>query len=107
MPYGYSSVRQISPRQARTMMRANPSCTVLDVRSRSEYNSGHIPKAVCLPDNEISTRAPYFLPDKKSLILVYCKGGSRSREAATSLVSMGYTNVYDIGGINSWPYEIV
>jgi len=105
--YGYSSVRQISPRQARALMQSNPCCTILDVRSRQEYDSGYIPKAVCIPSNELRTRASFYLPDKKAMILVYCKGGSRSREAAASLVSMGYTNVFDFGGINSWPYEII
>jgi len=86
-------------------MQTHPGATILDVRSRQEYNAEHIPGAVCLPDNTIEAYAPRVLPNKGALILVYCKGGSRSRGAASTLVEMGYTNVYDFGGIDSWPYE--
>ncbi|MCL2362230.1 MAG: rhodanese-like domain-containing protein [Defluviitaleaceae bacterium] len=103
MHYGYTP-RRISPRQAQSLMQQK--CIILDVRSPQEYSTGHIPGAVCLPENEIHTRASRILPDKNALILVYCKGGSRSKKAADALAAMGYTNVYDFGGINSWPYEI-
>lgn len=80
---------------------------ILDVRTLEEYNDGHIENAVLLPVTEISNRADEVLPDKDAKILVYCRSGNRSATASKELINMGYTNVYDFGGINSWPYEIV
>ena len=80
---------------------------ILDVRTQEEYNSGHIENALLLPVNEIPLKAEATLPKKDAKILVYCRSGNRSATAAKSLIGMGYTNVYDFGGINSWPYEIV
>ena len=106
MPHEQYANRRITPRQARALMLANPHAIILDVRTRQEYDAGHIPGAILLPDYAVETQAPYALPNKSALTLVYCKGGSRSKGAARTLASMGYTNVYDCGGINSWPYEI-
>jgi len=97
----------VTPRQARDLMRANPGVIILDVRTRQEYQTGYIPGAICMPDNRVKAHAYRVLPNKSALILVYCKGGSRSSSACRTLASMGYTNVYDFGGITSWPYEIV
>ena len=107
MPHGHAAYRRITPRQARAAMQANPGATILDVRTLQEYNAGHIPGATLLPDYAIEAQAPYILLNKDALILVHCKGGKRSQGAAKQLVSMGYTNVCDFGGIDSWPYEIV
>ena len=105
MVYGHNTSRRITPSQARAKMRANPSATILDVRTRQEYDSGRIPGATLLPDTSIEYKAQTTLPDKNALILVYCRSGKRSQSATKLLVSMGYTNVYDFGGIESWPYE--
>lgn len=80
---------------------------ILDVRTPEEYNGGHIENAVLLPVTEIPDKAGEVLPDKDAKILVYCRSGNRSATAAKELINMGYTNVYDFGGINSWPYEVV
>jgi len=98
--------RRITARQAKDMMeRYSP--IVLDVRSEHEFASGHIYGAILLPDYDIKYRAGELLIDLDALILVYCRSGNRSRSATSLLVSMGYTNVYDFGGVNAWPYELV
>ena len=79
----------------------------MDVRTQSEYDGGHIKDAVLIPYDEIGARAPTELPDKTARILVYCLSGSRSSAAAHTLVGLGYTNVYDMGGISDWPYGTV
>jgi len=80
---------------------------ILDVRTQEEYDSGHIENAVLLPVTEIADKAEEILPDKDAKILIYCRSGNRSATASKDLIRMGYTNVYDFGGINSWPYRIV
>jgi len=96
---------KITPEEARAMMA--DGVVVLDVRTQAEYEGGHIRDAVLLPDNEISERAAAVLPDKGQTILVYCRSGRRSEAAARLLISMGYTRVYDFGGIVDWPGEVV
>ena len=93
--------------EAYALMKRNPSAIILDVRTEHEYSTGKIPGAICIPDYDISDKASRILPNLNAMILVYCKAGSRSRSAVRMLVSMGYTNVYDFGGINTWPYDIV
>jgi len=81
-----------------------PNAIILDVRSEREYAMGHIPGAVLLPDYDISEKATEVLKDYYVPILVCCQSGSRSRSATSLLVSMGYVNAYDFGGVSSWPY---
>jgi len=100
--------RKISPQMAKEMMDSEDQVIILDVRTEAEYNSGHIEGALLLPNEEISTEGKIeMLPDTHSLILVYCRSGNRSSQAARKLAALGYINVYDFGGLNSWPYEIV
>ena len=80
---------------------------ILDVRTQEEYNGGHIENAVLLPVTDIKDKAGEILTDKDAKILVYCRSGNRSATASKELISMGYTNVYDFGGISSWPYDLV
>ncbi len=87
-------------------METEQDYVILDVRTRSEYDSGHIPGAVCLPNEDIGSEDPAALPDKDQLILVYCRSGNRSAQAARKLAALGYTDVVDFGGINAWPGEI-
>ena len=79
---------------------------ILDVRTQAEYDTGHIPGAICIPNETISDAVLQQLPDQGQLILVYCRSGNRSKTASQALVDLGYTNVYEFGGINDWPYEI-
>lgn len=80
---------------------------ILDVRSREEFDQGHIPGAILIPNTEIEAKAADLLPDKDQLILVYCRSGRRSKLAAQSLADLGYTNIREFGGILDWPYEVV
>ena len=81
--------------------------TVVDVRTKAEYDDGHIANAVLVPNETISDTPPPELPDKTATLLIYCRSGRRSRDAAEKLLALGYENVYDFGGINDWPYETV
>jgi len=98
---------KISAEKARTMMSELNDFILLDVRTGEEYTEKHIDGAVLIPDYEIEDRAGGELPDKNAVILVYCRSGRRSENAARKLVDRGYTNVYDFGGIIDWPYKTV
>ncbi|MDI9505739.1 MAG: rhodanese-like domain-containing protein [Bacillota bacterium] len=99
--------RRISMQEAVEMMEKETGYVILDVRTRQEYDSGHIPGAILIPNETIGTDELPELPDKDQLILVYCRSGNRSRQASDKLVKLGYTNVVEFGGINSWPGEVV
>lgn len=101
-----TAYKKISAEEAKNIIDSE-DVIILDVRTPEEYNGGHIENAVLLPVTEIPDKAEEILPDKDSKILVYCRSGNRSATAAKDLIRMGYTSVYDFGGINSWPYEIV
>ena len=98
--------RKISAEEAKERIDEG-NVIILDVRTQAEYDEGHIRDAVLIPDSEIKDKAETVLPDKNATILVYCRTGRRSALAANELVRMGYTGVYDFGGIVDWPYEIV
>ena len=98
---------QISAEEAHKIMVEEVGYVILDVRSESEYNEAHIPDAVLLPDTEIVEKASTVLPDKDKKILVYCRSGRRSKNASAELAAMGYSNVWEFGGINDWPYTVV
>ena len=92
----------ITPQQAEAMMREE-DVLILDVRTQQEFDSGHIQNAVLLPYNEIPLHALALIPEKSQIILVYCRAGRRSSIAARKLAEMGFTAVYDFGGIAGWP----
>lgn len=102
-----ASYEQISPEEAKTIMDTETDYVILDVQTADEYAEGHIPNAVNLDHEDISSKAEALLPDQDALILVYCRSGRRSKIAAEALVTLGYSNVKEFGGINDWPYEIV
>ncbi len=97
---------KLSASQAKAVMDRGEPYLLLDVRTEAEFRERHIPGAMLLPHAELKERAATELPDKNALILLYCRSGRRSAAAAHELVRMGYTQVYDFGGINDWPYEI-
>ena len=102
-----NTYQQISQETAKEMMDSQ-ELIILDVREQSEYDSGHIPGAVLLPVGSIEQdTAAAVIPDKDSTVLVYCRSGNRSKTASAALAELGYTAVYEFGGINTWPYEIV
>ena len=99
------SYRQISQEEAKEMMDTR-DVVILDVREQDEYDSGHIPGAVLLPVGAIDEgTAAEVIPGKDSVVLVYCRSGNRSKTASSTLADLGYTNIYEFGGINTWPYE--
>ena len=98
---------KISAEQLKEMLDAGDALTVLDVRSAEEYAQGHIPGAILLPNEQIGAEPPEALPQKDAKIIVYCRSGRRSAEAAKKLRAMGYTDVRDLGGLSAWPYETV
>lgn len=102
-----ASYQHISPEEAKALMDNEMGYIILDVRTEEEYNSGHIAGAILIPDYEIAEKAESMLPDKDQLILVYCRSGRRSKNAAAVLVSLGYTNIKEFGGIINWQYGIV
>lgn len=102
---GKSDYRQISQEEAKEMMDTQ-EVIILDVREQDEYDSGHISGAVLLPVGTIDeTTAAEVIPEKDSTVLVYCRSGNRSKTASSTLAELGYTNIYEFGGINTWPYE--
>ena len=95
---------QISQKAAKEMMDTQ-DVIILDVRELDEYNAGHIVGAVLLPVGTITEEsASTVIPKKDSVVLVYCRSGNRSKTASAALVELGYTNVYEFGGFNTWEY---
>ena len=100
-----SSYQQITQEEAKEMMDTQ-NVVILDVREQNEYDGGHIPGAVLLPVGTIDeAAAAEVIPNKDSTVLVYCRSGNRSKTASSKLAELGYTNIYEFGGINTWPYE--
>ena len=98
---------QISQDVAKDMILKDGRLVIVDVRSKGEYVEGHIPGAVLIPNESIKDRKPELLPDVNQVILVYCRSGNRSKQAAQKLANMGYKKVYEFGGINTWNGKIV
>ena len=101
-----ASYEQITQEEAKQIMDTTNGYILLDTRTQEEYDQSHIPGALLIPHTEIAQRAADELPDKDQLILVYCRSGNRSKQASEALAELGYTNVKEFGGINTWPYEV-
>ena len=102
-----NTYRQISMDEAVIMMAQETDYIILDVRRPDEYATGHIPNAINVANESIGTNEIAELPDKNQLIMVYCRSGRRSKEAAEKLVKLGYTNIVEFGGILDWKGETV
>ena len=96
----------ITAEEAKRIMDSEEGYIILDVRTREEYDQGHIPGAIVISHEEIAEKAEKVLTDKEQLILVYCRSGRRSKIAAEALVELGYTNIKEFGGIIDWPYGV-
>ena len=101
-----ASFVNITAEKAKQLMDTEENYIILDVRTQEEYDQGHIPGAILIPDNRIDADAEKVLTDKNQLILVYCRSGRRSKLASEILVELGYTNIREFGGIIDWPYEV-
>ena len=99
-------VTTITAEEAKTMLDTE-DVILVDVRTQEEFDAGYIEGAILLPDYDIEAKAESLLTDKDATILIYCRSGRRSAAAAEKLVDMGYQNIYDMGGIIDWPYDIV
>ena len=100
-----AAYQKISAEEAYQMMLDNDDYILLDVRTEQEFAESHIEGAILIPHTDITSKAAEYLPDKDALILVYCRRGNRSATAAHTLIDIGYSNVYDFGGIEDWPYD--
>ena len=101
-----NTYQQITQEEAKNMMDTQEAI-VLDVREQDEFDAGHIPGAVLLPVGTITKdSAAAVIPELDSVVLVYCRSGNRSKKASQALVELGYTGIYEFGGINTWPYEV-
>ena len=101
-----ASYQQISQETAKEMMTKDDGHIIVDVRRQDEYDSGHIPGAILIPNESIGTDRPAELPDLDQIILIYCRSGNRSKQAAHKLTEMGYKNIFEFGGINTWTGDI-
>lgn len=99
--------KKISAQEAMNLMQSGQTLTIDDVRTPAEFAAGHIQGSLNVPNETIGSSAPSALPDLDATILVYCRSGARSAQAAKKLLAIGYTNVLDFGGIINWPYEVV
>ena len=99
--------KKISAADAKARMDSGDEIIILDVRTQEEYDAAHIAGAILIPNETIVDKQPELLPDLNAEILVYCRSGNRSAQAAKKLIAIGYTNVVDFGGIIDWPYDVV
>ena len=102
-----TTYEQITPAEAKALMDSEDGYIILDVRTPEEFAERHIEGAILIPDYEIGEKAESILTDKDQLILVYCRSGRRSKNAASELATLGYTNIKEFGGINDWKYGTV
>ena len=100
------AIRYVSMDEIKEIMNENTDYIILDARTMEEYNEGHIPNAICIPNQTIDESVITKLPRKDQLILIYCRSGNRSKQAATKLANLGYTNLVEFGGIIDWDGEI-
>lgn len=101
-----TAYRKITAQEAKELMDAG-GVTVVDVRTAEEYAAAHIPDALLVPNETIGDTQPEALPDQDAVLLVYCRSGRRSEDAARKLAALGYKTVYDFGGMIDWPYDTV
>ena len=105
--FAEATYQQITQEEAKEMMQADDGHIIVDVRRQDEYDSGHIPGAILIPNESIGTEKPKELSDLDQVILIYCRSGRRSKEASQKLADMGYTHIYEFGGIIDWTGEVV
>ena len=97
----------ISMEEAEEMMKTEENYIILDVRTYEEYEEGHIPGAICIPNETIGSQEITQLKDKTQLIMVYCRSGNRSKQASQKLCELGYSNIVEFGGIIDWKGKAV
>ncbi|EJO5348957.1 rhodanese-like domain-containing protein [Clostridium botulinum] len=105
--YNVKAYKNITPEEVKHII-STPYSTalIIDVRTVEEFNNGHIPKSTNIPLNQLKNTVISKNIDKDTKIIIYCATGSRARKASSLLDSLGFTNVYVLGGLNSWPYAL-
>ncbi len=98
---------KLSQEEAKQQMDSGESIVIIDVRGASEYAQGHIENAINIPMNVITDKIEDAVPNKEQKIFVNCLSGGRSKASCSLIKAKGYTNVHDIGGVNSWPFGLV
>lgn len=102
-----ANYQSITQEDAKQKMDTMTDYVILDVRTEEEYQEGHIPNAICIPNETIDETVKEQLPNLEQTIFVYCRSGNRSKQASEKLAELGYTNIFEFGGIQTWEYEIV
>lgn len=100
-----SSYQKISAKDVKELLISDSSVILLDVRTVAENYELRIPGSTLIPLDTLEAKAESLLANKEVKIIVYCRSGNRSKEAADILIGLGYKNVFDLGGIIDWPYE--
>jgi phage shock protein E len=100
-----ASYKTISPKQAKERLDSNENVLLLDVRTQAEFEDSHVPGSILIPVDQLRNKAETILTNKDTPIFVICRSGSRSKTATRTLLSLGYQDVYDLGGILNWPYQ--
>lgn len=98
--------QNITAAQVKARLDKGDMLTVIDVRTKEEYTSGHVPGSILIPFDEIKAKAGQLPQDKNTEIVVYCRSGRRSAIAADTLIALGYNRIYDMGAISSWTYGL-
>ena len=98
--------QNITAAQVKARLDKGDMLTVIDVRTKEEYASGHIPGSILIPFDEIKAKAGQLPQDKNTEIVVYCRSGRRSAIAADTLIALGYNRIYDMGAISTWTYGL-
>lgn len=101
-----NTYEKISMSEGLKRMESDEGYILLDVRRADEFAAGHIPSAVNLPNEKIGKAEIPSLPDKNQTIYIYCRSGNRSKQAADKLLSLGYTNLIEFGGILDYTGEL-
>ncbi len=98
----------ITPQEVmRLLEQADPGMVLVDVRTGEEYRESHIPGSILVPLLELAETMPFFVPDREQIVVIYCRSGNRTKTARPILLELGYKQVYDLGGIIDWPYDVV
>jgi len=103
--FGKKGYKSISPSEVKERLSSGQDFILLDVRTPEEYQEIHIPKSKSLPLDQVASGVAKIVSDKDAEIIVYCLSGRRAASACSQLAAMGYTNVSNMGGIQSWNYE--
>lgn len=101
------SVKNVSAEDAKKLIGEKKDLLILDVRTKAEYDAGHIPGAKLIPTNELAARVGELSAYKATPLLVYCLSGGRSPGAVSFLSQNGFAEIYHMNrGISSWGYEL-